>query len=87
MSFEHYLQWIETKIGGCVHYKSSNHGISHLREVALLAGRIAAESGADVETAMIAAFLHDIGRGDDSGGNQHAIRRAISFRDIASSLL
>lgn len=48
------------------------HGMAHLREVALLAGYIAAQSGVDVESAMVAGFLHDCGRVDDGGGNRHA---------------
>jgi uncharacterized protein len=54
-------------------YDSELHGISHLREVALLAGRIAVQSGADVEAAMVAGFLHDCGRMNDGGGRQHAL--------------
>ena len=55
-----------------VYHDSWLHGIVHLREVALLAGYIAAQSGAEVEAAMVAGFLHDCGRMNDGGGNRHA---------------
>lgn len=63
-------------------FDSPLHGLSHLREVALLAGRIAAESGADVEAAVVAGFLHDCGRTDDGGGNWHALDSARIARPI-----
>ena len=61
--FESRLWKIEHKLAG--HIKISNrvlHGVDHWREVALLAGKIANDSGADVESAMVAGFLHDVGR-------------------------
>ena len=58
--------------GGVVYHDSWLHGMAHLREVALLAGWIAREMGEDVESAMVAGFLHDCGRMDDGGGNRHA---------------
>ena len=67
------LQAIEATCGrDLTYYDSWLHGIEHLREVALLAGWIAAEMGEDVEAAMVAGFLHDCGRQDDGGGNRHA---------------
>ena len=63
------LSRIEAKLRGRLRYYDSElHGLSHLREVALLAGKIAAESGVDVETAMVAGFLHDCGRISTAGG-------------------
>jgi len=56
--------------------ESDLHGIGHLRAVCLLAGRLAEESGADVESAMVGGFLHDCGRMDDQSGSQHAIDSA-----------
>jgi uncharacterized protein len=71
------LSRIEARLGGKLrYYHSELHGLSHLREVAMLAGKIAAESGVDVEAAMVAGFLHDCGRVDDGGGNQHALDSA-----------
>ena len=67
------LQDIEVKCQGRLRYYGSDlHGLDHLREVALLAGHIAAEMGSDVEASMVAGFLHDCGRMNDGGGNQHA---------------
>jgi putative nucleotidyltransferase with HDIG domain len=60
--------------------------LSHLREVAILAGRIAAESDVDVETAMVAGFLHDCGRMNDGGGNVHAIDSATLTRPLLTQL-
>jgi putative nucleotidyltransferase with HDIG domain len=77
------LAQIEAKCQGFRYYDSYLHGIGHLREVALLAGQIAGEAGADVETAMVAGFLHDCGRMNDGGGNQHAMDSA----ELAEPLL
>lgn len=67
------LATIEATCGeDLTYYDSWLHGISHLREVALIAGWIAGEMGEDVEAAMVAGFLHDCGRVDDGGGNRHA---------------
>ena len=77
------LAGIEAKCDGRLEYFDSwMHGLEHLREVALLAGKIAAEEGADVEAAMVAGFLHDCGRKDDGGGNRHAIDSARLARPI-----
>jgi uncharacterized protein len=67
------LAEIESACGdGFACHDSWLHGTAHLREVALLAGYIASQSGADMESAMVAGFLHDCGRVDDGGGNRHA---------------
>jgi len=77
------LEQIEKTFEGHIQYcKSALHGISHLRQVSLLAGKIASASGADVESAMVAGFLHDAGRTDDFGGNQHALDSAILARPL-----
>ncbi|RPI63023.1 MAG: HD domain-containing protein [Planctomycetaceae bacterium] len=73
-------------VGKLRYYDSGLHGLSHLREVALLAGEIAAESGADVESAMVAGFLHDCGRMNDNGGNLHAIDSAKLARPLLIEL-
>ncbi len=81
------LSRIEARFGGKLRYYDSElHGLSHLREVALLAGQIAAESGVDVETAMVAGLLHDCGRIDDGGGNVHAIDSAKLARPLMMQL-
>ena len=66
------LDEIESKLQGKVrYYKSTIHGISHLRAVSLLAGELAPPEFK--KAAMIAGFLHDIGRKNDFGGRQHAV--------------
>jgi putative nucleotidyltransferase with HDIG domain len=77
MNFLTKLKEIEDRLGDDLpSYESELHGISHLRQVALLAGQIADEMGEDVEAAMVAGILHDCGRVDDAGGSQHAIDSA-----------
>ena len=77
------LSDMEAKCDGRIaYYDSSLHGIGHLREVALLAGEIAAKMGQDVEAAMVAGFLHDCGRVDDASGRQHAIDSAGIARPV-----
>lgn len=63
-------------------FDSDLHGREHLREVAMLAGRIAAELGEDVEAALVAGLLHDCGRVDDGGGNRHALDSAVLARPL-----
>jgi uncharacterized protein len=78
------LRHIEACCHGRLRYYDSDlHGLAHLREVALLAGRIALEMGEDPEAAMVAGFLHDCARQDDGGGNWHALDSA----EIARPLL
>lgn len=79
------LDEIEAKLQGHVHYyKSPIHGISHLRAVSLLAGELAPPEFK--QDAMIAGFLHDIGRKNDFGGRQHAVDSAIIARPIITTL-
>ena len=81
------LSRIEVRLSGKLRYYDSElHGLSHLREVALLAGRIAAESGVDVETVVVMGFLHDCGRMNDGGGNDHAIDSARLARPLLRQL-
>ena len=67
------------------YHNSWLHGLGHLREVALLAGRIAAMEGLDVEAAMVGGYLHDCGREDDAAGNSHAIVSARLAREIMAA--
>ena len=77
------LSEIEAKCDGRIAYYDSHlHGIGHLREVALLAGEIAAKMGQDVEAPMVAGFLHDCGRVDDAGSRQHATDSAAIAQPI-----
>ena len=58
------LENVESRLSGRMKfYDSSLHGLSHLREMAILAGRIASEAGSDVQSAMVAGFLYDCGAG------------------------
>ena len=81
------LQEVESRLAGRLEYFDSYlHGLGHLREVAMLAGQIAAESGADAETAMVAGFLHDCARVNDGGGNPHALDSARIARTLVKEL-
>lgn len=68
--------------GHITYYNSPLHGISHLREVSSLAGRIAELNGIDVETAQIAGWLHDCGRKNDFPGRRHALDSAALARPL-----
>lgn len=48
------------------------HGIQHLRQVAYLSGRLAYLLNLDYKTAILAGYLHDCARNNDSDGNSHA---------------
>lgn len=61
------------------------HGLNHLRDVAMLAGRIAAAEGTDVEAAVVGGFLHDCARVNDGGGNQHAIDSAALAQPVLAA--
>lgn len=60
------------------------HGIPHLRRVAVTAGRIAASIGEDIESAVVAGFLHDCARNDDGGGTRHAHDSAVLAKKLLS---
>ncbi len=51
----------------------------HSKEVAMIAASLAAELGADVETARRAALLHDIGKGVESSGEASHIELGIEL--------
>lgn len=60
---------------GRLHFRTSygQNVLSHSREVAILAGMLASEIGADREIARRAALLHDIGKGlETDGDGNHA---------------
>ncbi len=66
---------------GRLHFKIS-HGqnvLTHSKEVAIIAGAIAAEIGADVEEVKRAAILHDIGKGVESSGDKNHIEAGVEL--------
>ena len=83
IDLEKKLRDLEGRCDGLVpRCESQLHGYEHCRQVALLAGRIAAEIGADVEAAMLAGLLHDCGRVDDGTGSAHAVDSARLARTL-----
>jgi ribonuclease Y len=56
---------------GRLHFRTSygQNVLAHSKEVALVAGALASEIGADVESCKRGALLHDIGKGVESDGD------------------
>ncbi len=74
---------VETRCGPfCSCEELDIHGMPHLRQVALTAGRLAVLVGCDVESAVVAGFLHDCARVHDGGGNRHAHDSAVLARRL-----
>lgn len=58
------------------------HGISHLRRVAILSGRLAEAVGEDIESAVVMGFLHDCARRNDGNDLEHAHDSAVLAREL-----
>jgi ribonuclease Y len=56
---------------GRLHFRTSygQNVLAHSKEVAMVAGALAAEIGADIEVCKRAALLHDIGKGVETDGD------------------
>jgi ribonuclease Y len=77
---------------GRLHYRTSygQNVLAHSKEVAVIAGMLAAEIGVNREIAKRGALLHDIGKGIETDGDQNTPRSAwsslaSSARTLASS--
>ena len=66
----------------CICQNLGIHGIPHLRRVSFIAGRIANFYGENVESAVVAGFLHDCARTDDGGGKRHAYDSAVLAKRV-----
>lgn len=53
--------------------------LAHSKEVAVLAGTLAAEVGADVEIARRAGILHDIGKGIETDGDSNHVELGVEL--------
>lgn len=74
---------VETKSFPHLKCLSTNiHGISHLRRVAYLSGRYAYILKINLNDAVIAGYLHDCARENDSNGNSHAYESAYLAKGI-----
>jgi ribonucrease Y len=70
---------------GRLHFRTSygQNVLAHTKEVAVLAGMLAAQVGADREIAKRGAIFHDIGKGIESTGDKNHIELGI---DLAGQL-
>lgn len=84
----HNLNQEGTRALGRLHFRTSygQNVLQHSKEVAVIAGTLAAEVGADVETAKRGALLHDIGKAIEADGDaNHAELGADLARKLGES--